>query len=62
MLTLDDQELAVTQYLQSLERRIQVLENTFVQLLIALKEGGVIVDSEEDSVDSYSFDPEGQNA
>jgi len=57
MLTLHQQEIAVQEYLRGLERRIELLESTFVQLLIALKEGGVIADSDDES--AHKFDMEG---
>ena len=44
--------------LESFEKRIQYLENVLITLLVALKEGGVLVDSDEtpDSSTNYSFD------
>ena len=51
-----DPENTVATYLKSLESRIKVLEDTIVLLLIALKEGGVIVDSDDESSDNqYHF-------
>ena len=53
---MDNQENTVIEYLKGLESRIKFLEDTLVTLLVALKEGGVIVDAEEEvSEKQYQF-------
>ena len=54
---MNQEEGTVVQYLKGLEGRIKFLEDTIVTLLVALKEGGVIVDSDEELDDKqYQFD------
>ena len=48
-----EREPRVIQYLQSLESRIMNLEQVVVKLLSALKEGGILVESE---TGKHSFD------
>ena len=53
---MNEEENTVVEYLKGLERRIKFLEDTIVTLLVALKEGGVITDSSEESDDrQYQF-------
>ena len=54
---MSQEESTMVQYLKGLERRIKFLEDTIVTLLVALKEGGVIVDSDEELDNKqYQFD------
>jgi hypothetical protein len=55
--TNSDAEHSVLDFLRTMERRITNLEDSFVTLIIALKEGGIIVDSDEEPNDKqYHFD------
>tara|TARA_Y100000296_G_C5096682_1_gene217735 strand:- start:512 stop:715 length:204 start_codon:yes stop_codon:yes gene_type:complete len=47
----------LTQQIEQLENRLHYFEGVVATLLVALKEGGVIVDSDESTdVPSYEFD------
>mgnify|MGYP001168260193 CR=1 FL=1 len=53
---MNEEQNTVVEYLLGLERRIKFLEDTIVTLLVALKESGVITDSDEESSDKqYQF-------
>tara|TARA_A100001011_G_scaffold295685_1_gene308061 strand:- start:739 stop:909 length:171 start_codon:yes stop_codon:yes gene_type:complete len=53
---MDNQESIVIEYLKGLESRVKFLEDTLITLLVALKEGGVIVDDDEEVNDKqYQF-------
>jgi hypothetical protein len=55
--TNSDAEHNVISFLRNMERRITNLEDSFVTLIIALKEGGIIADSDEEINDKqYHFD------
>jgi len=48
---------ALTQQVEQLENRLHYFEGVVATLLVALKEGGVIVDSDESTdVPSYEFE------
>ena len=52
-----DAENNVLNFLRNMESRITNLEDSFVTLIIALKNGGIIVDSDEEADDKqYHFD------
>ena len=59
---MNEAEQNVIGYLNNLENRIATLENTFITLLIALRDGGIIVDSDDEEVDKqYMFDFDKEN-
>tara|TARA_B100000131_G_scaffold149785_1_gene145346 strand:+ start:38 stop:226 length:189 start_codon:yes stop_codon:yes gene_type:complete len=48
---------SLTREVEDLQHRLEYFEGVVVTLLVALKEGGVIVDSEDNKeITSYSFD------
>lgn len=46
---MSESEQNVINYLKNMENRITVLEDTVITLLIALRDGGIIVDSDDES-------------
>ena len=48
----------LSEEMEKMEARISYFENVIFTLLVALKEGGVIVDSDESSDKTYEFSEE----